>query len=276
MSYDEYNIHANNEPKVSIEHNLILGKPPKFTVPGYCYVCKTSVKFLVDFKYCYLLNNVMMPNWRERLVCPHCQLINRHRATIHLFEQEFLPKLDARIYITEQVTPLYSLLKKKYPNIIGSEYMGDTLPNGACNSNGIRNEDFTNLSFEKDELDHILSFDVLEHIPKYRNALLECLRCLKPGGSLLFSVPFHKNSEKNIIRARINEDGKIEHILPPEYHGDPMSSEGILCYNNFGWELLDDLRDIGFIDVQALFYWSKELGYLGGDQVQFKAIKPDQ
>ena len=277
-SYEGYECHSDehktqNSGNISFENRLIPNPRANFKVEGYCYVCKTHTKFLVDFQYSYQLNNVSMPNWRERLICPSCNLINRHRATVHLFEKECRPRTDSKIYMTEQITPLYSLLKKRYPETCGSEYIGDKVSYGSCNANGIRNEDFTNLSFDNDEFDHILSFDVLEHILQYQKALLECLRCLKHGGMLFFSVPFNKNSEKNIVCARVHEDGNIEHILPPEYHGDPMSSAGVLCYNSFGWELLDEIRVIGFVDVHALFYWSKELGYLGGEQVQFKATK---
>jgi len=278
FSYDEYNRHTKNHQKDDaekflFEKSLLPKTQTKFIFSGYCYVCKKIVDFLVDFQNSYEVNNILMPNWRERLACPSCHLVNRTRATVHLFEQECKPMHDSKIYITEQTTPLYSLLKTAYPNTFGSEYIGDVLGYGDCNQNGIRNEDLTKLSFNNDEFDFILSFDVFEHIPNYRKALLECYRCLKPGGSLFFSVPFIKTSEKNIIRAYINENGTIEHVLPPEYHGDPLSSDGILCYNHFGWELLDELKSIGFENVHALLYWSKELGYLGGKQVQFKSTK---
>ena len=54
-----------------------------------------------------------------------------------------------------------------------------------------------------------------------------------------------KGSEKNIVRAVIR-DGEIHHLLPPEYHGDPLSAEGCLCFYDFGWELLEDLRAAGW------------------------------
>lgn len=273
FSYDEYNHRSCKAERSVFEQSLISDGQKEFTVNGYCYVCKIPSKFLVDFLYSYKVDGVLMPNWRERLVCSNCQLVNRCRATLHLFEEECKPTYGSKIYITEQLNPLYSLLKKRYPETIGSEYIGYPLTCGACNENGVRNEDLTDLSFGNNEFDFILSFDVLEHIPKYRNALLECFRCLKPEGIFFFSVPFSTDSEKNIVRATIDEHGNIEHILTPEYHGDPMSSEGVLCYSNFGWELLADLKEVGFVDVQALFYWSKELGYLGEEQVQFKATK---
>ena len=52
-----------------------------------------------------------------------------------------------------------------------------------------------------------------------------------------------------------------------------MSTEGCLCFYHFAWELLDDLRAVGFEKVEALVYWSAEFGYLGGEQVVFKATK---
>lgn len=59
--------------------------------------------------------------------------------------------------------------------------------------------------------DFIFSFDVFEHIPDYRAAFRECLRCLKPGGELVFTVPFSHSSERNIVRAEVNADGNVVH-----------------------------------------------------------------
>ncbi len=115
---------------------------------------------------------------------------------------------------------------------------------------------------------------MLEHIPDYSSALKEAFRVLKPTGKFLFTVPFNKQSEKKIIRAKINEDGSVHHILTPEYHGDPVNSEkGCLCFYHFGWELLDELRNVGFKDAYALTTYSKEYGYLGGEQIFFVAEK---
>jgi len=118
-----------------------------------------------------------------------------------------------------------------------------------------------------------LSFDVLEHIPNYKKALSECYRCLKPGGTLYFSIPFVKASEHNIVRANLSETGEIINLLPPEYHGNPLNSDGILCFYHFGWEILNDLKNAGFNDAKALLYWSEKFGYLGGEQFIFMATK---
>jgi len=254
-----------------MEQRLVSAEVKEFTVDGTCYVCQKRVPFLVDFKYAG--KGASIPNWRERLECPGCRLNSRMRATVQIFQQECKPTSASRIFITEQLTPAYSWFVKRYANIVGSEYLGDLLPYGEHNQKGIRNEDLTNLSFRENEFDFILSFDVLEHVPDYRKALHECCRCLKPSGILYFSVPFIKTSEEHLVRAHRDEAGKVNHVLPPEYHGDPLNADGCLCYRHFGWKLLDELRDAGFVEANALLYWSRELGYLGGEQILFKARK---
>ncbi|HQI82360.1 MAG TPA: tetratricopeptide repeat protein, partial [Deltaproteobacteria bacterium] len=277
-SYDQYREHAErNAPmerdRLSFEKSLLPGPGREFTVDGYCYVCRRRVPFLVDFQYAYEVDSDLMPNWRERLECPGCRLNNRMRATVHVFEQECRPGRDARIYITEQTTPLFAYLNRSYPNVMGSEYLGRDAAPGACNASGIRNEDLTRLSFADAAFDFVLSFDVFEHIPDYLQAFRECLRCLRPGGILFFSVPFAKRSMENIVRARVLPGGEVSHVLPPEYHGDPLQSGGCLSFYQFGWELLDELKAMGFKDATALLYWSRELGYLGGEQILFTATK---
>lgn len=114
---------------------------------------------------------------------------------------------------------------------------------------------------------------MLEHIPDYRSAFAECARTLKPAGKMLFSVPFEANSEHNQIRARLRKDGTIDHLLPPEYHDDPRNPEGCLCFQHFGWEMLEEMKQAGFSSVPALSYYSLEYGYLGENQMQFLAEK---
>jgi SAM-dependent methyltransferase len=257
---------AEQKRRQDIEHEL-LSDEQAFRIPGHCYVCRKPSKFLVDYTYASEVDGLRIPNWRERLICDGCGLNNRLRASLHLFDRSCSPKKNDRIYITEQTTPIYRWLLKHYPNVTGSEYLADKVPPGAKDANGIRNESLTRLSFPDDHFDHILSFDVLEHIPKVEKALSECQRCLKPGGNLLFSVPFLVNARETLTRARVAENGEIEHLLPAEYHGDPLTTDGCLCFYHFGWDLMEKLRDAGFASAQALLYWSRELGYLGGEQI---------
>lgn len=278
-SYEDYLHHSRALELVSkerwlFERSLFQDLPQQaFTLDGFCFVCKQQVAFLVDFLYSGEQEGMVTPNWRERLLCPHCQLNNRMRAVVQIFEEQCTPQRRARIYITEQMTALHNALKVSYPGLIGSEHLGTAIALGKHNAQGIRNEDLTQLSFANESLDVILSFDVFEHIPDYKTAWMECYRSLKPGGSLIFSVPFIKNAKETLIRAIMSSTGEVTHLLPPEYHGDPINTDGCLCFYHFGWDILTDLKAIGFHSAFALTYWSKELGYLGGEQLLFIAVK---
>lgn len=244
------------------------------STPGFCCVCSRAVIFHSDLAYSSAgPDGTPIPNWRERVVCPVCHLNNRMRAAIHFFKLFCRPTADSTLYLTEQTTPLFAWFKEHFRNTLGSEYLGSSVPAGWCTPDGVRNESLTGLSFPAASFDFILSFDVFEHIPDYRAAFKECLRCLKPGGALVFSVPFNLGSEQDIIRAEVTRDGTVVHRLPPEYHGDPLNTAGCLCFRHFGWSLLEDLHRLGYRDAGAFLYWSSELGYLGGDQVLFMATK---
>lgn len=67
----------------------------------------------------------------------------------------------------------------------------------------------------------------------------------------------------HLLRARLRDDGTVEHLVPPEYHGDPVRQAGCLAFHTFGWELLEEMRAAGFADVAAWQAWSPACGYLG-------------
>ncbi len=229
---------------------------PSFTTSGFCFVCQKRTQFLSSWELAFNVGGHLEMNWREHLQCPRCRLNNRMRASVHLLMKIIAPTRESRIYATEQSSPLYIY-----------SLMGEN------SSKKLRHEDLTQLSFPTHSFDVILSFDVLEHIPDYRSAFAECARTLKPTGKMLFSVPFDANSVRDQIRAQLRKDGTIEHLLPPEYHDDPRNPEGCLCFQHFGWEMLEEMKQAGFSSVWALSYYSREYGYLGDNQIQFLAEK---
>ena len=239
---------------------------------GWCDVCARETHFLLDGLYSDQQNPLRYPNWRERLVCLNCNLNARMRATFSI-----LPTLlaqESRMWINEQTTTFYQCALKRYPNLIGSEYLGKGIKSGDVMENGIRHEDCTATSHENSSLDGVLSFDVMEHIPNYRAAISETFRVLRNGGTFFWSAPFDKNVFETSVRSNILEDGAIQHNLPPIWHGDPMNpSEGILCYQIFGWDILDLLRSSGFKEAKVVFFWSKSRGALGNPLPFFIAKK---
>lgn len=256
----------------ALERSLITGVE-RFTVPGYCWICRRQVDFQVDYSYSYPVDGVLTPNWREHLLCSGCRLYNRMRATLHFFEESLAPSPDASIYLMEQTTPFFRCLRERHPNVVGSEYLGREIGFGEPTAGGIRNESVTRLTFAGASFDFVISLEVFEHVPDFGRALSECHRVLRPGGSLLFSVPFRPEHPENLVRAIVDEQGGIRHLMEPEYHGDPLSTEGCLAFYHFGWELLDEVRAAGFAEVNGYSFWSRDFGYLGSPLILFLATR---
>jgi SAM-dependent methyltransferase len=255
------------------QHERSMIRPePIFAVPGHCWVCDRDSSFQVSYDNCFTADDgTRIPNWREHLVCPTCGLNNRMRAAL-MFMTETTGAAGA-VYVTEQMTPLYKATAARFPYLTGSEYLRDGTTPGQTNAAGLRHEDVTALTLKTGSFACIGSFDVLEHVPDHMAGLHEFARCLRPGGRLLMTVPFALESHPHVVRAELDADGGIRHILPPEYHGDPLDGSGVLCFRHFGWALIEELRLAGFRDVRMVFFWSPELGHLGGMQSILEATR---
>lgn len=253
--------------RTRIEQAMIPEKETgAFDIEGFCAVCGEKSLFRPSFMYASknkLGGRNLIPNWREHLACEKCGFIMRLRAAIHLLYTQTHLNEKSSLYLSERVTPLYTHLQGRFPNLVGSEYLGDRVPLGA-ERDGIRNENLEQLTFKDDIFDCILSFDVLEHVTDEMVAFRECYRCLKRGGLLFFSVPFAYDRDEKVIRAKVLSNGSIEHLMEPEYHGNPLDHENTsLCFRYFAWDVLKDLQSIGFAETKVLHYWSRDYAYLG-------------
>jgi SAM-dependent methyltransferase len=232
---------------------------------GWCEVCNHASAFACDWRY----SNGKRPNFREGLVCPSCALNSRQRMMmLHVRErltahERTRPATRPRLYLYEQMSPLYSILKARLDaDVVGSEYLGHSLTPGE-HLDGIRHEDALGLSFADESFDLAVSNDVLEHVPDVDQALEEAVRILRPGGGMLASIPFsYQDSTRQ--RARVS-NGRLEHLEQPEYHGNPLSEQGSLVFYDFGWDLLERCRTAGFADAYFVCVHCFFRGYLGED-----------
>jgi len=245
-----------------------------FTVGGHCWVDDEDVAFRMDYLFATDLGHRRVPNWRERMVCPLCGMNNRQRAALHVASEALGLRRTSRVYMTEQVSSAFAHMRKRHPSLIGSEFVGPGVEPGHVGANGVRHEDVMRLSLADGSLDAILTFDVLEHVPDYRRALAECHRVLAPGGGMLFSIPFMEDAPETRQRAELRDDGALVHLQPAAYHGDPLNpAQGVLCFHDFGWDILDAAKAVGFDRAEALTYRSRRYGYLGGWQLLFIATR---
>lgn len=233
---------------------------------GFCPACGQIQRFEYweGADYAHL-------NFREHLLCTGCRMNSRMRASYALYVSAPRARPDRKVYVTEQVTPPFVWLQNNLPGkVIGSEfepskakrkemaaYFHEIGGKGVINYN-----DVTRLSFWSGSLDAVLSFDVLEHVPDYRRALREFSRVLRHGGHLIATFPFLDQPE-TLVRAKLDEKGQIQHLLEPEYHGDPISG-GVLCWYHFGWDVLEVCRAAGFRTARFVMPHSRDSGLLYG------------
>ncbi|WP_062150261.1 class I SAM-dependent methyltransferase [Beggiatoa leptomitoformis] len=236
------------------------------SVNGWCSVCNKMTAMIFSHSLHHAIKNGMFINWREDAICQECHFNARTRATVDLVDRLILTGIKSA-YATEAVTPLYFALKEKIPALIGSEYLGEDKIGGHLypyQEKRVSHEDITKLSFSDNSLGLILSFDVLEHVNDYKLALTEIYRTLKQGGHTLLSTPINPRLKSTVTRAYIdNTEGQVKHLLEPAYHHNFIGNEGILCFHDFGADLVDLLYAIGFSGVDIFIAQSATRHYYG-------------
>lgn len=209
---------------------------------------------------------------REGLVCTQSLLPARIRACLEILLALSDGRDDAAVYLTEQASQAFAWLRSRFPNARGSEFfeadsrvrLERAMRRYGLDDMPLDFQDITRLDYRDAELDYVLSFDVLEHVPDYRSALEELARVLRPNGHLVLTAPFLNDRQETVVRATIDNAGNVVHHLEPEYHTDLLRPDGVLAFQTFGWDLLDVVREAGFRDAAWTLSWDFSRGLLGG------------
>lgn len=223
--------------------------PDAALLPGTCGLCGATGGFACG---------AGLRDPREGLRCLACGCNARQRAAAAAALSALPAPRAAKVYITEQASPLFLVLRGAVGNLAGSEY-----PSGFWKRlrlsvwlwrHGVPawvdRQDVTALGFADARFDCLVSLDVLEHVPDHRAALREFSRILAPGGRLVLTVPFYEGAAATATIAHLRGDGTVEFDGAPEYHGDPLGG-GVPCFHHFGWDLLQDLHETGFVEAEA-------------------------
>jgi len=156
---------------------------------------------------------------------------------------------------------LVAWLARRAGQLTRTEYMPD-LPGGHM-VDGVRNEDVQAMTFAPDHFDLCTCTEVFEHVVDDMAGFREVLRVLRPGGAFVFTVPL-TGAARTVERARM-VDGRVRHELEPEYHGDPYSGSGhVLCFRNYGNDIVDRLREAGFGEAAIVRPRSRMFGFARG------------
>jgi SAM-dependent methyltransferase len=144
--------------------------------------------------------------------------------------------------------PLAGFLERTAKSAALSEYFADAEPGSY--RNGIRCEDAQRLTYADASFDLVTHTEVLEHVPDDARAFAELHRVLRPGGTMLFTVPLY-GGYATIERARLR-GGAVEHLLEPAYHIDPLRGAGILAFRDYGLDIVERLRAAGFAEASIV------------------------
>jgi SAM-dependent methyltransferase len=188
---------------------------------------------------------------------------SRLRAVLDELEHHVgkVPVESAKIYAAEALSPFALLLKGRYPYFYGSEYSDDEETRKRLFPVPV--EDLTALSMPDVTFDAVVTNDLFEHLPDVPQALSEIGRVLKPGGVMVSTFPFNVTSYEAIVKSRLN-NGRIEHLMEPEYHGDWTGPRGSLVFEIPGWKIIDQAKLAGFSSANMVLYQSGNRGVLCG------------
>lgn len=165
--------------------------------------------------------------------------------------RQLVPDLSTKeVYELSSRGPLVTYLRKNCEKLTCSEYFDGVTPGDS--HNGILCQDVQKLTFPDNSFDVCTSTEVFEHVPNDLAGFSEIERILRPGGLFLFTVPlFH--SATTVERARLDLNQKIEHILPAQYHGDPIRGhQPVLVFRDYGEDITQRITKQGFPTVQLL------------------------
>lgn len=192
---------------------------------GTCPTCDQNVTFR------------SVASWlRDHFLCPICGSIPRERALMQVIEMLYPNWRKLTIHESSPVNRGASAkLKRECKTYLPSQYFPDQVPGSTFR--GFRCENFESLTFSNNSIDLHVSQDVLEHIFDPEKAFQEIARTLKPGGAHIFSVPIVNRNNPSKTRAVMNDNGEIQHIEPPMYHGNPINNEGSLVTVDWGFDI---------------------------------------
>lgn len=196
---------------------------------GYCPICEKEATF--SAKHSWL---------RDHYLCSGCGSIPRERAIMHVLQTRYPNWRDLRIHESSPGNRGTSVkLATECKNYTASQYDPDLGFGNTHPSRGYRSENLEKQTFPDESFDIVVTQDVMEHIFDAEAAFRDIHRTLKPGGAHIFTTPLVNKKKPTQRRAELRPDGTVHHLFPPEYHGNPMSSEGSLVTFHWGFDIAD-------------------------------------
>jgi SAM-dependent methyltransferase len=220
---------------------------------GWCPICEKNVTFSAKNEWL-----------RDHYLCSGCGSIPRERAIMHVIQQRYPNWRALKIHESSPGHRGTSVkLRTQCSGYVASQYdpalgFGNTHPKKAYRSEDLEKQTFLDQSFEI-----VVTQDVMEHIFDAESAFREIHRTLKPGGAHIFTTPLVNKGNPTQQWAKRLENGTIVHLYPPEYHGNPMSSEGSLVTWHWGFDIKEIVASASGCDSEIVQCQDSTMGIEG-------------
>lgn len=208
---------------------------------GRCTVCgRMTIFFCLD-----------PDSFRNSMICLFCRSASRNRhvakVMLNIMDRQTasiadLPAKGVFSIYNTATNDCFSRVLRDYNGYFSSCYK-EEVPPGTEISPRTSCQDIETLTYADGSFDFVITEDVFEHVRHPGKGFREIFRVLRPGGYHVFTIPFHFD-RPTITRVDTTGDDDV-HLLPPEYHGDPLRGT-ILAYRTFGIDLFEQLNAIGF------------------------------
>jgi SAM-dependent methyltransferase len=209
---------------------------PHYHATGTCNLCRRRTVFVCD---------VAADRWIRR--CCLCRSTPKYRAIVHVIESETGQTItqfveQRTIYELSTTSPIFRKLHGN-TNYQASGYFSDQ-PFGKKLHSLYWNQDLQRLTFPSNCFDLVISSETMEHVRRPWDGFAEVHRVLKPDGFYVFTVPYR---DDRVTRPRVDTAGAEDvFLLKKVYHQDPYRPQDSLVYTDFGADLTDLLKPIGF------------------------------
>lgn len=189
-----------------------------------CPICESEQDF-----------TIWSAHYRDEFLCEGCHAwsIPRERALAVVLKRMFPNWRDLSIHESSpQDRGISAQLKRECPGYVATQlFPGQPLGQIV---DGFRNENLECQTFGDALFDIVVTQDVMEHVNDFPKALLDINRTLRPGGAHIFTTPTYIASQ-TVQWAWYNQ-GKIQWIHEPEYHGNPVDAEGSPVTFHYGYD----------------------------------------
>lgn len=242
-------VYTNSAPKTRIE-DLIEGDF-YFSHKGYCVCCESEVIFTAN------------DSWlRDSYLCTACHCKPRERALMNVVDECYPDWRNLKIH---EGSPMDRGASIKIRNnalfYTPTQYHPDE--KFGTMVNGFRNEDLEHQTFKNSSFDLVITLDVMEHVYDPAKVFQEVARTLKKGGAYIFTVPIINKHSATQVWAKRGRNGKPKFLHTPEYHGNPVDSNGSPVTMHWGFDIVDFIEKSSGLKTQIIAQYDKEKGIMG-------------